>query len=195
MPKKLPLLTVTATEGDGVVGGTEGCAFLIGFDIDMARMQGGELHLTNRVEAFREELYGRAANQNLVTEQTQRHLRVKCSSFDSWKELPAVVLEVGMGGRAAAKAERKRILERRKREAAAAAVAAEAAAAAAAPRDENVEDGLGAGEGRKRALEGGEARDTKAQAVAAEIPGGGGEAHRQVVPVHEAPALDWLQDS
>ena len=32
-------------------------SFLVGFDIDKARMQGGELHLTNKVESFKEELY------------------------------------------------------------------------------------------------------------------------------------------
>jgi hypothetical protein len=190
MPKKLPLLTVSAAARDGEVGGTEGCAFLIGFDIDMTRMQGGELHLTNRVEAFREELYGRAANQNLVNEQTQKHLRVKCSSFGSWKELPDDVFVVGMGGRAAAKAERKRILARRKREAAA------AAEAAAVPRDESLDDAsaMVEGDGRKRALEGAEERDAKALAIGAEGQGEGVEAYRQVVPVHEAPSLDWLQD-
>ena len=42
MPRKLPLLTV---EGVGI---DDGCCYVVGFDVDRNRMQGGELHLTNQ---------------------------------------------------------------------------------------------------------------------------------------------------
>ena len=47
LPKKLPLLTV---------GGHEGVSYLVGFDVDRERLRGDELHMTNQVEAFREEV-------------------------------------------------------------------------------------------------------------------------------------------
>ena len=50
MPKKLPLLTVEDADGG------RGTSYLIGFDIDKERMQGDELHMTAKVEQFREEV-------------------------------------------------------------------------------------------------------------------------------------------
>eukprot|EP00967_Tisochrysis_lutea_P012273 scaffold13786_cov31-Tisochrysis_lutea.AAC.3 len=193
MPKKLPLLTVKSVAADAQSGGTEGSAYLIGFDIDKARMQGGELHMTNKVEGFRAELYDRAANQNLVTDETHGYLKIKFSTFGSWKELPDIVFEIGMGSRATAKAERKRILEKRKREAA----EAEAAAIAAAPRDEGLEDDGAAtlaGESKKRPLGEADSEIPGAKAQVIDAAGGSCEMTRRVIPVQEAPSLDWLHD-
>ena len=75
-------------------------------------------------------------------------------------------------------------------EAAAAEAAAAAAAAAVIPRDESLEEADSTGEeSRKRGLESAE------EAPAAKAQAGGVEAPRRaVVPVQEAPSLDWLHD-
>ena len=82
--------------------------FLAEFDVDKGRMQGGELHLTNKVESFKEELYAGAARSQIVSEEvTHRELRIKVHHFSSWRELPDVCFE-SLGGREAAKGHHKR---------------------------------------------------------------------------------------
>ena len=49
MPKKLPLLTARDAQGGA------GNCYLVGFDVDKERMQGNELHITAKVEAFTRE--------------------------------------------------------------------------------------------------------------------------------------------
>ena len=51
-----PLRSLAECVGSSRVLQGEGMAFLIGFDVDKARMQGGELHLTNKVETFNKQL-------------------------------------------------------------------------------------------------------------------------------------------
>lgn len=120
MPRKLPLLSVGAAAAPPADSASapppcDGGSYLIGFDVDKTRMQGGELHMTNKVEAFRAELYDRAANQAIVTATTAPFLKVRFSVYGSWKELPEAVLDAGLGGIANAKAARKRVLEARRR--------------------------------------------------------------------------------
>ena len=106
-PKKQPLLTVKNAQ-DGA-----GKSYLIGFDLDKERMQGNELHLNAKVDAFKEEVNWTAMRQNIVTEETKdRHLRLKFSHFNSWKELPDVAL-APLGGRDRAKALRKKLVAQR----------------------------------------------------------------------------------
>jgi poly(A) polymerase len=108
MPKKLPLLTVRDAQGG------EGIAYLIGFDIDKDRMQGGELHLTNKVDGYKQELYSLAHRHGVLPEgMTHKNLRVRVTDFSSWRKLPDAALE-SLGGREAAKQVRKRFTERRK---------------------------------------------------------------------------------
>ena len=111
MPRKLPLLSVGAAAAPPADSASapppcDGGSYLIGFDVDKTRMQGGELHMTNKarppsrtpppgprarplarlsqppvplrqVEAFRAELYDRAANQAIVTATTAPFLKAK----------------------------------------------------------------------------------------------------------------------
>jgi poly(A) polymerase len=123
LPKKLPLLTVKSEAEGGPAQGGEGMSYLIGFDIDKARMQGSELDLTNKVEGFKMELYAGAARpppnsavRPLVNEEvTHKHLRFRVSDFPSWRALPEVCFE-GMGGKASAKAAYKVLKAARKAE-------------------------------------------------------------------------------
>ncbi|KAL1504417.1 hypothetical protein AB1Y20_010823 [Prymnesium parvum] len=134
MPKKLPLLTVK----DAVRN--EGVSYLIGFDVDRSRLKGEMLDLTNKVEAFKSELYFGAGKQGIVNETyTHEQLCFKVVTFGSWKELPDVVLQA-VGARQGAKAARKaHVIRRRVRDGydaagpPAAAPATGAAAAAALP--------------------------------------------------------------
>ena len=111
LPKKLPLLTVNGEADGGPAQGGEGMSYLIGFDIDKARMQGSELDLTNKVEGFKMELYAGAARpppnsavRPLVNEEvTHKRRRFRVSAFASWRALPEVCFE-GMGGKEADKA-------------------------------------------------------------------------------------------
>lgn len=109
LPKKLPLLTV---------GGHEGVSYLVGFDVDRERLRGDELHMTNQVEAFREEVVHGALRSGVATEATVERYRLKFASFASWRDLPDAACEL-VGGRAAARALRKRLVEARRAEAAA----------------------------------------------------------------------------
>jgi len=142
LPKKLPLLSVSDAQGG------EGLAFLVGFDIDKARMQGGELHLTNKVEAFKEDLYAGAARSGIVTEEmTHRNLRVKIVDFASYRELPAACFE-SLGGAEAAKALHKKLKAARKAAAAAAGVLVSPQSSTATAASEAADGGAG---GTKRA--------------------------------------------
>ncbi len=107
MPKKLPLLTVRDAQGGA------GNCYLVGFDVDKERMQGNELHITAKVEAFKDEVNRTALWQGIVTEASvNKQLRLKFSTFASWKDLPDAALQ-GVGGRAAAKALRKQLVAQR----------------------------------------------------------------------------------
>ena len=120
LPKKFPLMTV----GEGEAQNGEGLSYLVGFDIDRNRMQGDQLDLTNKVEAFKVELYGGAFKSKLITEEiTHKELRVKISDFASYRQLPDVCFE-SLGGREAARELHKKLRAQRK--------AAEKAAAEAA---------------------------------------------------------------
>jgi len=108
LPKKLPLLTATDQQGG------DGLAYLIGFDIDKNRMQGSELHLTNKVESFREEVYAGAVRSGIIREEvTRAELRLKISHFASYRELPDVCFD-SLGGRDAAREAHKALRARRK---------------------------------------------------------------------------------
>jgi len=149
LPKKLPLLSVADAQGG------DGLSYLIGFDVDKGRMQGGELHLTNKVEAFKEELYHGGLRSGLVNEEiTHRHLRVKIVDFASYKELPAVCFE-SLGGVEKAKAIHKQLRAARK----AAMAAAGLLPTAAAPQSSGATTASDASEavGGKRSLGAGEA--------------------------------------
>lgn len=106
MPKRLPLLTVK----DALKN--EGISYLVGFDVDRNRIKGNSLDLTNKMEAFKEDLYFVAGKQGLVNEEhTHEQLRIKIVTFGSWKELPDSVL-TQMNGRRGAKAARKAHVQR-----------------------------------------------------------------------------------
>ena len=147
MPKQLPLISAGADAQNG-----EGMAYVIGFDVDHNRMQGDELHLTNKVETFKAEVYDTAARSQLINEEvTHQQLRLKIIELASWRELPDAAFE-SLGGRDAAKARAKQMKAGRK---AAAKRAHEEAAAAAEELwdgDEGAEPGMGdAVAGQKRA--------------------------------------------
>ena len=124
MPKKLPLLTVSDAQGG------EGLAYLLGFDIDKYRIQGGELHLTNKITAFKEEIYATARRFGVCPEGFDHTmLRLKLRDFASWRELPDGAF-ASLGGREAAKAVRKKLTAARKAKEAAEAALWEAQQAA-----------------------------------------------------------------
>lgn len=175
LPKKLPLLTVTDAQ-DG-----EGLAYLIGFDVDKGRMQGGELHLTNKVETFKEEVYAGGARSGILTEEvTHRQLRLKIVDFASYRELPDACFE-SLGGREAAKAVHKRLKATRKAAMAAAGITPTPASvqSSTATTASDVTDG-GAGAKRGAPANGaddGTARDPRGEAKAARTGNGGANAN------------------
>lgn len=113
LPKKLPLL---AAKAQADAQGGEGQAYLVGFGVDRSRLQGTEIHVTNKVEEFKEEMYNGAIRNGLLNETVTRdQLRLRVSQFQSWSELPDVAFEL-LGGRDAAALARKRV-RKAKREA------------------------------------------------------------------------------
>ena len=124
LPQKLPLLSERALSD---AQGGDGQAFLIGFDVDRDRLQGTDIHLTDKVESFKEEVYAGAIKNGLLTESvTREHLRLRVAHFSSWSDMPNDAF-ASLGGRDAASDARRRV-RRLKREARAR-VRAEAAAA------------------------------------------------------------------
>ena len=67
------------------------------------------------MEWFKEELYAGAVRQQLLTEESRPKYRFKVSAFSGWKQLPDAALEP-LGGRAAAKRVRKKLMASRKAE-------------------------------------------------------------------------------
>ena len=55
------------------------CRYLVGFDVDMARMSGSELHLTAKIDGFKEEVYQGGLRTTIVTEETRPNFRLKCA--------------------------------------------------------------------------------------------------------------------
>ena len=152
LPQKQPLLTVTDAQGG------EGLAYLIGFDVDKDRLQGGELHLTNKVEQFKVELYQGATRSGIVNEEiNHRHLRVKIVDFASYRQLPDACFK-SLGGREAAKAAHKRLKAAKK--------AADAAAGLTADPSQQSEAVDGVASGTKRAAQDDTSGDAKAAKVA-----------------------------
>ena len=50
--------------------------------------------ITNKVEAFKEDLYAGAFKQGLVNDTyTYEHMRVRMEAYQSWKELPEEALQ------------------------------------------------------------------------------------------------------
>lgn len=148
LPLKHKLLTVVDAQNG------EGLSYLVGFDVDRNRMHGGELHLTNKVESFKEELYNGAARSGIVSEEcTPRQLRVKIVDFTSYRELPDACF-ASLGGREAAREMHKKLRAARK--------AANAAAGLLSPTDAGPQDSAStvaseapaSGGGAKRSLEG-----------------------------------------
>ena len=113
LPKKLPLLSERAlTDAQG----GDGQAYLIGFAVDRDRLQGTDIHLTNKVESFKEEIYAGALKNGLLTESvTREHLRLRVAYFSSWSDMPDEAF-ASLGGRDAASDARRRV-RRAKREA------------------------------------------------------------------------------
>jgi len=112
LPKKLPLLSDFARAD---AQGGEGQAYLVGFGIDRDRLQGTEIHVTNRVEAFKEELYAGAIHNGLLNEScTRDNLRLRISQFESWSDMPEEAFG-SLGGRELAATTRRKV-RRAKRE-------------------------------------------------------------------------------
>ena len=108
LPLKQPLLSVADAQGG------EGVAYLVGFDVDKNRMQGGQLDLTNKVEAFKVDLYNSAAQKGIINDEfTPKHLRIKIVDFAKWDKLPDACF-ASLGGREAAKALYKKLRAARK---------------------------------------------------------------------------------
>ena len=153
LPKKLPLISKVAQEQSQ---GGEGASYLIGFDIDLERMQGEQLNLTYKVEEFKwNVLYQDAARSKIIDDEfTHKQLRFRVVDFPSWRDLPDAAFEA-LGGRDKAKALRKQITKERKR--------AEAEAAGKAS------DETDAAPGSKRPADGtvGEAESTESGGPAA----------------------------
>jgi hypothetical protein len=113
LPKKLPLLSERALSD---AQGGDGQAYLIGFAVDRDRLQGTDIHLTNKVESFKEEIYAGALKNGLLTESvTREHLRLRVAYFSSWSDMPDEAF-ASLGGRDAASDARRRV-RRAKREA------------------------------------------------------------------------------
>ena len=170
LPAKHKLLTVTDAQNG------EGLSYLVGFDVDRNRMQGGELHLTNKVEGFKEELYHGAARSGIITDDvTHKQLRVKIVSFTSYRELPEECF-ASLGGKEKAREMHKQLRAARKK--------AAAEAEGLAPSDASLQDSAstaasdapGSAAGAKRGLDGegaGGASQPAAKKAASGVNGNG----------------------